>query len=817
MNIGNIPDEQKQRGQWLFWNSRNDRPRAPLETPAATHGCSWSDPDTWLSWNTVVSQAMEVDEAGIGYVNAADNDDYARGLYGTIDLDGVLDEDGEPLDWVPSLAPFAERSAYVEYSPSGDGLHIPVVGIDVPDWWRDSHFSDDDHQGIEVLTNKFATYTGNQLSDSGDAVVEYGEWLDDWLEAAYEAVNGESPRSQTTDHDSRSGRASTGHDDDWLTEDRVEEALEHIDPNCGYADWRDIGFALGSEFSAARAERLMDSWSRGGSSYDEESPDLIEDIVNRGDGQITIGTLVKRAKDGGWDPGRADSRPSEPTPTPEELVVRHSDEIDSVDDLPDDFFSGSESGTDDDGGDDKDGEPTWEMLKEMYQAADGVDDRLPVRWQATEMLDARQHWRALVENDVLYHYDSETGIYQDDGEMRLRESLVQQLEEQFRVSEQSEIAEQLRGRNMINQQQMGGPAEMVCTQNCVLDLSGAEVQTQPHDPTHEFLNRVETEFDPTADCPRFRAFLQRVVQTGSERKKLQEYAGYVLHHWELPYHKTLFLVGPTASGKSTFLDTIRSMIGEDAVASLTPQQMTQERFGGAELYGAWANIRNDIPAETVKNTGQFKEIAAGDPMKAEEKYQDPFHFEPTAKHLFSANQLPETNTDDEAFYRRILLCAFPNTIPRGERDTALDEKLEAELPGVLNWALEGLQRLQTQGRFTGDRVPGETQDTWEKWANSITRFRKVGLEDAQGSAVPKKTAYAAYSNYCDAEGIPSETQHKMSRKLKKHDIQSGRRSIEGKQQRCYLDVELTSRGVDLLNLDTSETATGQDGGGIDDY
>jgi putative DNA primase/helicase len=766
-----------------------------------------------MSFAEVVAQTMEVQEAGVGYVNAADNDDYARGLYGIIDLDGVLDENGEPMDWVPSLAAFDERDAYVEYSPSGDGLHIPVVGMEAPDWWSDSHFSDDEHQGIEVLTNKFATFTGNQLDDSGDSVVEYGEWLDDWLEAAYEAVNGESPRSHMLDApDSASGGTSTDYEEDWLTEDRVEEALDHIDPNCGYAAWRNIGFALGSEFSARRAERLMDGWSRGGSSYDDDTPELIEDIVNRDDGGITIGTLIKRAKDGGWDPGPDHPHSSEPTPTPAELVVKHSDDIDSVDELPDDFFDDSDEDADED-----EPEATWEMVRQMFMGADGVDDRLPVRWQATEILNARQHWRALVENDVLYHYDVDAGIYRNDGEIRLRETLVQELQEQFRVSEQSEIAEQLRGRNMITQERMGGPTEMVCTQNCVLDLSGDRVETQPHDPSHEFLNRVETEYDESADCPRFRAFLEDVVQTGAQRKKLQEYAGYVLHHWGLPHHKTLFLVGPTASGKSTFLDTLRSMIGGDAVASLTPQQMTQERFGGAELHGAWANIRNDIPSETVKNTGQFKEIAAGDPMKAEEKYQDPFHFEPTAKHLFSANQLPETNTDDEAFYRRILLCAFPNTIPRAERDTALDEKLEAELPGVLNWAIEGLQRLQIQGRFTADRIPGETQDTWEKWANSITRFLKIGLEDEPGSAVPKSTAYAAYTAYCEAEGIPTETQHKMTRKFKRNDVQSGRRSIEGKQQRCYLDVELSSRGVDLLNLDSFETATGDGGGGIDDY
>jgi len=258
------------------------------------------------------------------------------------------------------------------------------------------------------------------------------------------------------------------------------------------------------------------------------------------------------------------------------------------------------------------------------------------------------------------------------------------------------------------------------------------------------------------------------------------------------------LVGPTASGKSTFLDTIRAMLGSETVASLTPQQLTSERFAGAELHGKWANIRNDIPASTVKNTGMFKEITAGDPMKAERKRKDPFMFEPTAKHLFAANELPSTETDDEAFYRRVLLVAFPETIPERDRDKHLDDKLQAELPGVLNWAIEGLQRLLGNGKFTADRSPGRTQDTWSKWADSVTRFKKAAIEDGDED-IPKSEMFAAYLQYCREEGIPSDTQHKMTRELKAAGLEDGRAYVDGGgRERCFLNVNLTSRGEQLL-------------------
>ncbi|AFH23040.1 putative DNA-polymerase or DNA-primase [environmental Halophage eHP-41] len=167
--------------------------------------------------------------------------------------------------------------------------------------------------------------------------------------------------------------------------------------------------------------------------------------------------------------------------------------------------------------------------------------------------------------------------------------------------------------------------------------------------------------------------------------------------------------------------------------------MTEEQFSAAELYESWVNIRNDIPAQTIQNTGQFKEIIAGDPIKAEEKYQDPFMFSPDTKHMFSGNELPEAEESDnsDAFYRRIMLVAFPETIPRSERESDLDQQLQSELPGVLNWALEGLKRLRDSDGFTGDRPPGQTEITWQKWSNSIKRFVEEGLEEAGGNDIAK--------------------------------------------------------------------------------
>jgi putative DNA primase/helicase len=789
----NIPDELQARDQWLLWDGSNDTPRQPHW--AGDFTISWSDPDDWHSFEEAVEHASRIDSWGIGFVMAADNSDHARGLYGCLDLDGVLGEGGYPKDWLPSLERFVKDDAYIEVSPSGDGLHIPLVGQPAPDWWTDSHRSADEHEGVEYLRNKFCTFTGDvfhpdELEPDGVAETNPAPFLYE----AYENLNGESPRLDAETDDSHSDR-------EW-TKDDVQELLDHVDSACEYPQWRNILFAVHDWDDGHSGKALAESWSRG-SGWDEQSQRLIDAIwdgAEPGNG-VTLGTLVHHAKQGGWEPSHSDD-----SPDPEDILSGDTDPpADDAEDAEDD-------------GSDGEGIASWHDIKLAYAAADNADERLAPRYDASRRLMEESHWRTIEEADSLWAYDGDAGIYRPNGEAKLRTRLDEQLQQQFRANEQRELGEKIRARTVIPEEEMGGPAHHVCCANGVLELYPDEITLYDHDSEFEFIGRLRTEYDPDAECPRFRQFLHESIPNETDKNKLQEFAGYTLLHWALPYHKALFLVGPTASGKSTFLDTIRTMLGEDAVSSLTPQEMSSERFSGAELYGSWANIRNDIPNEIIENTGKFKELVAGDPIKAEEKYQDPFRFEPTAKHMFSTNELPAASTDDRAFYRRILLVAFPKETPRDERDKHLDDKLQAEHPGILNWALDGLQRLMKQDAFTGDRRPWETEETWEKWSDSAKRFDQLCLQQEGGSSLPTREVWQAYLAFCEDEGIPAKSrQAQLTKALKSRGYGTGRARIDGSQQRVLSGVAFTSRGEQYRDEDGSDGGGSPYDGGVSEY
>lgn len=806
-----FPAELLAKDRWFAWAYDDGRkiPRAPwVDGTGVEEWQSWKDQDIWTDFETVAEWVETVDQLGhASCIPPYESNDEQRVVF--FDFDNCRDpETGaiHPVAWQFIVGDDREPM-HGALSTSGTGVHgycwasvpdgyKPAFEHELNEWAHGGQF--DEPASMEVYAaNRFLALTGEHIAETPVGLPE----LDDMVHRLFGRFGAE--RATSTDREPDLSRDEAVSMDTTTDVEDVYDAIAHTRPRdirvrSAVTEERADGSlsmdpAWESSESGTRLAQFDDHWLYRKGNHRLDALQLValeERIIHEpddypsGDAFVDAvdalrerGASIPKLKSYDLSGGDAE-RPSTATDGGSTATA-------------DAASDGAESDADADNSDDPDG---WDRVYQMYASADDADERLPARFEATELLDTTDHWRCVYETDRLWRYDPQAGLYRDNGESQAREALVDGLREQFKAHEHSEICEQLRGRHTVREQQMGGPDGAVLTENCVLEIGRDGVDTRDATPDDEFLGRVETGYEPSADCPRFKSFLKESLETGSDRKKVQEFAGYCLMHWGLPHHKSLFLVGPTASGKSTFLDTIRSMLGSDAVASLTPQQMVGERFGGAELYGAWANIRNDIPASTIEDVGQFKEIVGGDPIKAEQKYEDPFMFEPTAKHAFSANQLPDAEVDDEAFFRRILLVPFPDTVPRGERDPQLDEKLQSELPGVLNWALEGLQRLLKQGRFTADRTPAETQRTWERWGNSVARFKETCLEEAEGNALPKSDLYSAYVSYCEDEGIPKETQNKMTRALKQEGLEDGREYVDGDRQRVLYGLDWSGRG-----------------------
>lgn len=767
---GAVPELLRDREQWVCWryqwdNDRGEWTKIPVDPSGSGGYAKSTDPDTWGSFGSAVGfhDRTGTDTDGVGFVVGDE------GVVMGVDLDDCRDPDtGELEPWAETVVD--EISTYWEASPSGTGLRAFGLGF-LPDGGTRADIEDAEGHIEMYDTGRYLTVTGHQLDDAPPTVEQVNSSVDS-VHSEYiaedETPEPDSPAENPTPETDKSGSS------DLSDSEIVQKAknAENGDKFRRLWNGSTSGYPSHSEARQALAN-LLAFWTGGDKrrmlSLFRQSDLLRDDDDLRTFENYEIPTALEGRTEF-YDPDRGSS-PSNPAAA-DNGAESDSDESSNIDG------------------------PTWREAIELYQQAEGSDERDAARYQAAEVLLDNHDWANIRENDLLNWYDPTEGVYHDAGESKLREIVRNRLGSIFKTSEVSELSEHIRAVETVPADDMGGPAEKIAVQNGVLDLSDGSYDLLEHSPHYRFLSRLGTEYDPDADCPTWRECLDTWCTDDSDRKKLQEYAGYTLMHWRLKWHKALFLVGPQGSGKSTFADTIRSLHGADRVASLSPQELTQ-RFGGAELRGKWVNIRNDIPRASVQKTGTLKEIIAGDPIKAERKGKDPFHFTPTAKHIFVANQLPDTETDDAAFYRRILLTAFPHTVPRDERDRDLDDKLQAELPGILNWALEGLNRLREQGGFTGDLTPGLTAEEWDKWGHTVDRFASACLEIGDAGNVepiPKEQLYNLYQTFCEEESMPCEMQQAMTRRLKtEHSATDGKATVSGKQQRCFLNVSLTSR------------------------
>lgn len=435
-------------------------------------------------------------------------------------------------------------------------------------------------------------------------------------------------------------------------------------------------------------------------------------------------------------------------------------------------------------------DPTsWEAIRGLYEQGEKKQARHHTARRLIEDLGLVTHRKS----ERLHVWDAEDGIVEDHGEQAVGEKLVDELGPEWSRHEEREIVK--RAKHQTYRENFGGPFVPVANGDLFVegDLFTDEFDLKDSHPERAPQARSSAAWDTGARCLEFRNFLREVVPAKQERHTLQEYAGYCMMHWAMPLHKGMFIVGPTASGKSTFLKVLRALLG--SVASVSPHELVNGRFGAIELEDAWANIRTDIASEILQNIGKFKEILAGEPIHAERKNEQGYQIHPTAKHLYSANRLPDVSIDDDAFFRRILLVSFPKTIPREDRDPELSERLIDELDGVLLWAVEGLQRLMRNEQFTWDPVPEVTRRRWEEHSSSIGRFKAAALDVSGDSqdVEAKKDVYTAYTNFCQKRGLSTETQQSVTRTLKRDPrISDAKRTPEkwDSQTRCYVGLQI---------------------------
>jgi putative DNA primase/helicase len=413
------------------------------------------------------------------------------------------------------------------------------------------------------------------------------------------------------------------------------------------------------------------------------------------------------------------------------------------------------------------------------------------------------------ESKEIWAYNREELVWNKEGENRIAEKLYEDMPEIHTSHYEKEAANKVKKIDPIKIESAGPEKGSIAVNNGILDLSSGELRKLKK--TDYVLNKLPVEYEAEAESPdTFLKFLEEVVSSQEDINKIQEFLGYCLMTQTAKYEKALMILGPTDSGKSVFLNVVRSLLGEDNIAQESLQNLTNGRqWGLANIVDKIANIDHDLDAEKLNDIGTAKKVISGNPMSIEEKYKQPYEYAPTAKHLFSANKTPPRDKEDDAFYNRWLTVTFPHTVPPEDQDPNLTDKLTAqeELQRILKWAVEGAQRLEDNQGFTGEKGPEETKMIWRQWGNSIDRFIAKFLETR--SQLMKKeenseedleemtlkthtgTIYELYEKYASGMDMEVKGKNALSSEIKKlPGVESGQPTITGNTQRGYKGVKV---------------------------
>jgi len=264
--------------------------------------------------------------------------------------------------------------------------------------------------------------------------------------------------------------------------------------------------------------------------------------------------------------------------------------------------------------------------------------------------------------------------------------------------------------------------------------------------------RLKVSYDPLADEPR--RFLKWVNDLLHEEDVpgFQEICGYLL----LPTtqaQKSFFLLGTGGEGKSIWGWILNVMFGNAFVSCKIPN--LSEKFSLATLENKLVGFDDDLNHEALKTTDLFKTVVSNKTViMAERKYADPFEFHPFVRLCACGNfALSALHDTSDGFFRRLYPIRVKNK-PADRKDiTDFEEPMKDELPGILNWFLEGLKRLiDNEYHFTiSERSKSLLTDIKDD-ANSIPLFIENMLVFGDKYKVTSTDLVKAYRNYCVVKG-----------------------------------------------------------------
>lgn len=385
-------------------------------------------------------------------------------------------------------------------------------------------------------------------------------------------------------------------------------------------------------------------------------------------------------------------------------------------------------------------------------------------------------------NGKLYIYHD--GIYES-GDEQIEAAMIKHIPNLSRSKRQEVLAY----LGLLVSKESGiADANLIAFNNGVLNI--AEDSFTEFSPEYVITNKIPHNYNPDAKSDLLDGVMRKLAcNDESVLQLLYQAVGYTFYRRN-ELRKSFFLLGEKRNGKSTFLDMMQTLLGEENVANLDLCEIGHE-FKTAELTGRLANIGDDINDEYISNTAIFKKVVSGDVITVAKKGKDPYKLRSFAKFFFSANSLPRLGRgkDSSAVLDRLVVIPFDAKFSKSDADydPFIKYKLRNEdvMEALIAAAVPALRDVLIEQEFAiCERVVRNIEE-FEKSNNPILEFFEE-LDEVDYLNEPVKAIYQRYNSFCLSNNLQAMSAIEFQKQMKKqYNLVVKTIEVGGKRVRVY--------------------------------
>jgi putative DNA primase/helicase len=295
--------------------------------------------------------------------------------------------------------------------------------------------------------------------------------------------------------------------------------------------------------------------------------------------------------------------------------------------------------------------------------------------------------------------------------------------------------------------EMAPNKSLICLNNGTLDTDTYELLE--HSPVHRLMVKTNIDWIPTAKCPRWLQFMDEVFEFDIDKNEkiafMQEWFGYCLVQ-DCSMQRFLWLVGEGGNGKGIVEEVLTKLVGEANVSHAHLDRLN-EPYVRAELSGKLINFSSEMSANSTVSDGYFKSIVGGDKTEAAKKYGASFTFTPYVRMIAATNHLPRLLDSSDGFARRAVILTFNRQFKGANKDSKLKDKLFAELPGILVWAVGGLKDLRKRDDFNVPQSSNAVLAQYRLESDPVALFADECLEQSDTDRMTPAVIFTGFNEW----------------------------------------------------------------------